>query len=208
MYINQRSPLWGAIKINITIILLLATITSLFIFNNYQYRKLQQVNNELNIVINNKTNEIAVLENHNNELNNSVNELKEMIEKPSNISVITSEEREMIARLVYLEANTESIECQRAVVSVVMNRLESGYWGKTIKEVIYAPGQFSPASLIKHTTPRKINYEAVDYVINNGITIPKYILYFSAGKFFSWKGYCAYTKIDNTCFGYMKKDKR
>ena len=202
----RRSPFWGTI--NITMTLLLAVTTSLFIFNNCQYRKLQQVNNELNIIIDNKTNEIETLEKHNNELNNSVDELKDIIEtQSSNTSVVTSDEREMIARLVYLEANTESIECQRAVVSVVINRLESGYWGKTIKDVIYAPGQFTPASLIKHTTAREINYEAVDYVINNGITIPEYILYFSAGKFFSWKGYCAYTKIDNTCFGYMKKDK-
>jgi small subunit ribosomal protein S3 len=35
---------------------------------------------------------------------------------------ISSVEREMLARLVYLEANTESLECQRAVASVVIER--------------------------------------------------------------------------------------
>lgn len=44
---------------------------------------------------------------------------------------ISSVERETLARLVYLEANTESLECQSAIASVVVNRLESGDWGET-----------------------------------------------------------------------------
>ena len=119
---------------------------------------------------------------------------------------VTSVEREMLARLVFREANTESIECQQAVASVVINRWLSGMWGDTLEEVIYSPQQFSPASLIYCTTPTEINYEAVDYVLENGVTIPEYVMYFRLDYHFSWHGYHAYKKIDHTCFGYMEKD--
>jgi hypothetical protein len=120
---------------------------------------------------------------------------------------ITSAEREMLARLVYREANVESLECQKAVVSVVINRLHSGYWGDTLKKVIYAPNQFSPANLIKETTPTEKNYQAVDEVLKNGVTLPPYVLYFRANYHFDWSGYKPYAQIDKTFFGYMEKDK-
>lgn len=119
---------------------------------------------------------------------------------------VTPAEREMLARLVYREANIESIDCQRAVVSVVLNRLENGRWGNSIKDVIYAQGQFSPAYLISTTTPKNTNYEAVDYVLRNGSTLPSYVLYFRADYHFNWQGYVPYTKIDKTYFGYLEKD--
>jgi hypothetical protein len=127
--------------------------------------------------------------------------------EPTYIYNVTSEEREMLARLVYREANIESIECQMAVVSVVINRWENGYWGETIKDVIYAQCQFQPASLLDQTTPNNTNYAAVDHVLKNGVTMPYYVLYFRADRHFSWDGYHAYTQIDKTYFGYMEKDK-
>ena len=121
---------------------------------------------------------------------------------------ITSVEREMLARLVYREANTESIECQEAIVSVVINRWQDGRWGDTLEEVVYAKDQFSPANLLYCTTPNETNYKAVDNVIQNGCTVPEYILFFRADYHFKWKGYRAYQKIDSTCFGYLEEDKK
>lgn len=126
---------------------------------------------------------------------------------PTNKIDLSEKDRETLARLVYLEANIESVECQRAVVSVVINRLNSGYWGDTIDKVVYAKNQFTPARLISSTTPTQKNYEAVDYVLENGVTLPEYVLYFRANYHFSWKGYNPYISIDRTYFGYMSKDK-
>ena len=42
----------------------------------------------------------------------------EIEKEPTYVYDITSTEREMLARLVYREANTESLECQMAVISV------------------------------------------------------------------------------------------
>ena len=49
-----------------------------------------------------------------------------VVQKESYVYNITSVEREMLARLVYLEANTESMDCQKAITSVVINRWQNG----------------------------------------------------------------------------------
>ena len=122
------------------------------------------------------------------------------IEKKPVIEV-TSAERELLARLVYREARGESIECQRAVVSVVINRMKKN--GESVKETIYAKGQFSTAGSLERTTPNEKQYEAVDYVLMNGSTLPDYVLYFSGKSPHGWAGYKVYAVIDNTYFGYM-----
>lgn len=131
----------------------------------------------------------------------------EIEKEPTYAYRITSEEREMLARLVYREANIESFECQMAVVSVVINRWQSGKWGHTLGEVVYSPYQFTPANLLYKTTPTELNYKAVDTVLKNGCTLPSYCMYFRADYHFDWNEYEPYTKIDSTCFGYFVADK-
>ena len=109
----------------------------------------------------------------------------EVVKEPTYKHNVTSAEREMLARIVHREANTESLECQKAIVSVVINRWQDGRWGNTLKEVIYAPHQFSPSGLIYKTTPTETNYRAVDYVLKNGSTLPKYVMFFRANFGFS-----------------------
>lgn len=118
---------------------------------------------------------------------------------------VTEEERLLIAQLVYREANTESLECQKAIVSVLFNRLACGKWGDTIEEVIYYKNAFTPATagLLEGVTPTNTNYEAVDYVLKNGPTLPTYVRYFRANYHHSWDGYEGYTVIDHTYFGYF-----
>jgi spore germination cell wall hydrolase CwlJ-like protein len=133
----------------------------------------------------------------------------EVEKEPTYTYEVTSVEREMLARLLYREANTESMECQYAIVSVIINRWQSGMWGDTLAEVVYAPNQFEPANLIYCTEPTEQNYEAVDYVLKNGVTLPDYVMYFRADWGFSnvWDDYQEYRKIDHVCFGYMEQDK-
>ena len=132
----------------------------------------------------------------------------EVEKEPTYAYNITSEEREMLARLVYREANVENLECQKAVVSVIINRWQNGYWGDTLEDVVYAKNQFTPADLLYKTTPNERNYEAVDWVLKNGTTLPEYVLYFRANYHFNWQGYKPYTQISTTFFGYLEKDKQ
>ena len=55
-------------------------------------------------------------------------------------------EKDLLARLVRAEAQTESFAGKVAVACVVLNRLESSHFPNTIKEVIYQRKQFQPVS--------------------------------------------------------------
>lgn len=180
-------------------------MTLLLVFSNCYGLRLKQKNEKLNTIIDSNISTIETLESTNNELNIRINELEDTIKYTY---IITAEEREMLARIVYLESNSESLDCQKAVASAIINRWQNGYWGETIEEVIYAPNQFTPASVMYKITPKNTNYEAVDYVLKNGCTIPEYVLYFRANYHFNWNGYVAYTKIDDVCFGYLNSDKK
>ena len=205
MHSTHRSSLRRTTQGGIVYVLLIILML-LFVIGSCHCLKLQKTNNKLNTIINNHASTIEALESTSNELNVCVNELKDIIQKSTYTYDITAEEREMLARLVYREANVESIECQMAVVSVVINRWQSGQWGNTLQDVVYAKSQFSPAGILYRTTPNETNYQAVDEVIKNGVTLPSYILYFRANYHFQWDGYNAYTIIDDTYFGYFTRD--
>lgn len=126
---------------------------------------------------------------------------------------ITEEERDMLATLCYLESSICSEECQKAVVSVIFNRLDSNKWRKdvnkdgkiTLYDIVYYPNAFSPAHLIESYKDKTTQecYDAVDYVVANGPTVPTYVRYFRTNYHFKWDGYKGYCDMDNVYFGYM-----
>lgn len=93
---------------------------------------------------------------------------------------ITAEERELLARVVYAESNTEPIEGQIAVAQVVLNRVRSESFPDTVSEVIYQERQFSTAPILSRVTPNETNYEAVDAAFETEV-VPYDVLYFSRG---------------------------
>ena len=126
---------------------------------------------------------------------------------------VTEEEREMLAKITYLESSICSEECQKAVVSVIFNRLESGRWKKdmnndgeiTLYDIVYYPYAFTPvlAGKMDDATPGQNIYDVVDYVIQNGSTVPTYVRYFRTDYDFDWEGYENYTEMDNVYFGFF-----
>ena len=120
---------------------------------------------------------------------------------------ITDSEREMLARIVTCEASICSLECQKAVCSVIFNRLEAKKWGNNLEEVIFYPNAFSPilnGSYDRCNSPSASAYAAVDYVVKNGPTVPTYVRYFRSDKDFNWEDYKNYIVIDNMYFGYFE----
>jgi N-acetylmuramoyl-L-alanine amidase len=81
-------------------------------------------------------------------INTTINSTKptEPIPKESVYTSLSDNEIDLLARLVRAEAQTEPLEGKIAVACVVLNRLESPQFPNTIKEVIYAPGQFQPVT--------------------------------------------------------------
>lgn len=129
-------------------------------------------------------------------------DIKEITEpnKKENYIELTDDEIYELATLVYLEAGAESYECQKAVASVVINRMTTQ--NKSLHSVIYAKNQFSPAHLISCTSPSESTLKAVNHVITNGPTLPEYVTYFRADYYHSFAGVADYMCIDQTYFSY------
>lgn len=114
---------------------------------------------------------------------------------------LTEDEINDLATLVYLEAGGESYECQKAVASVVVNRVTTS--GKTLNEIMYEKNQFTPSNLIKCTEPTESTLNAVIEVCENGPSIPEYVTYFRADHYHDFSKYMVdYMCIDNTYFSY------
>lgn len=104
-----------------------------------------------------------------------------------------------LATLVYLESGTESFECQKAIASVVIHRMQND--NLTLQEVIYAKNQFSPAYLIAESHPSDSTLAAVKDVLQNGPTIPNYVTFFRADYYHNWSELIIpYCVIDHTYF--------
>lgn len=117
---------------------------------------------------------------------------------------VSSQTRELLAKIVYLEAGGCGQDCQRAVVSVILNRVSAGYWGDSIESVIYYPNAFVSANYLDRATsiPETV-YDSVDYILRDGVTVPAEVMYFRDSYDFSWKGYANYCVYDNMYFGYF-----
>ena len=139
-----------------------------------------------------------------------VNEVTEIRVQPQAVKTVekkmaydlTSAERELLAQLLYHEARGESLECQKAVASVILNRVDSKIWGDSLTDVIYAKNQFEPVvkGLLPNTKPLQKQYEAIDYVLENGATVPEEVLYFRADHYFEWA--TDFMNMDNTYFSF------
>lgn len=88
---------------------------------------------------------------------------------------LTLEEQNLLARMIWVEAQGESFEGQQAVAEVVLNRLVSGKFQSTIKGVIYADNQFRSVPFLEDAEPTSIQYEALEralegpYVLDEGV---------------------------------------
>lgn len=118
---------------------------------------------------------------------------------------LTEDEIYTLATLVYLEAGIEPLNCQKDVASVVLNRMM--IYDESLEDVIYKDGQFSPAYMIEYTKPTETSLAAVNYVIENGTTIPDYVTYFRSGGYHRWGDLIGYVHYTNTYFSYSESIK-
>ncbi len=143
-------------------------------------------------------------------LEETVNSHQELLTKPTptpkastrskklNVKVSQKDIRN-IAALVYLEAGSCSVRCQRAIASVVFNRMMR--YHKTASQVIYEKGVFTVSGRVARTKPSQSCYDAVNYVLNHGTTLPLRVTAFRNGHYHSFgKHYC---KIDGVYFSYV-----
>lgn len=106
----------------------------------------------------------------------------------------SNKDKILIARVVYAESNGEPFEGQVAVAAVVINRYESGRFGKTIRRVVYAKNQFSVGKRYK-----KQNMDAVEKAISED-KYPHNMFYFKRSKSRHWRNLKYYCRIGHHSF--------
>ncbi|MGE5494584.1 MAG: cell wall hydrolase [Burkholderiales bacterium] len=109
-------------------------------------------------------------------------------------SKYSDEEKELIARVVYAESRGEPFEGQIAVAAVILNRYESGKFGKSVRSVVYAKEQFAVSS--KYSDE---NMAAVEAAIA-GTDYPDTMYYFQKSKRKKWGDKIYYARIGNHSF--------
>lgn len=92
---------------------------------------------------------------------------------------LTQDDIELLARMVWLEAQGEPEEGQQAVAEVVLNRLAADNFQDTLKGVIYAEGQFRSTAFLEDAEPTQTQYEAVEQALNGPYVLPKDVVFFA-----------------------------
>lgn len=93
--------------------------------------------------------------------------------------VLTQQDKELIARLVWGEAQGEPFEGQQAVAEVILNRLAAGNFPNTVYDIVYAQGQFLSAPNLYLAELTHTQYEAVERAINGPYVLPEDVVFFS-----------------------------
>lgn len=102
---------------------------------------------------------------------------------------ITEADYQVLLKIVEAESGGEDIKGRMLVANVILNRLEVGFGGDTVSEVVFDEGQFSPVTSgrIFQVTPSETTIEAVERVLD-GEDYSKGALYFMCRELASKKG--------------------
>lgn len=106
---------------------------------------------------------------------------------------LTMDERELLARMVWVEARGEPFEGQQAVAEVVLNRLVAGNFQSSVESIIMAQGQFNSARFLDDAEPNQTQYEAVEHALKGPYVTPINTVYFGQtpnrnGSVWGWIG--------------------
>ncbi|HCI64749.1 MAG TPA: hypothetical protein DFH97_07080 [Clostridiales bacterium] len=94
---------------------------------------------------------------------------------------LSDADMEMLAKLVYAEADGEPFEGQQAVAEVILNRVAASNFPSTVSGVIKAPDQFRAASQLYRAKPTHVQYEAVRRAWKGPYVLDKDVVFFSTG---------------------------
>ena len=104
---------------------------------------------------------------------------EEVYVEPRYVGVtLTMDEREMLAKMVWVEARGEPIEGQQAVAEVVLNRLVAENFQNSVESIIMAEGQFNSAKFLDDAEPNQTQYEAVEHALKGPYITPINTVYF------------------------------
>ena len=92
---------------------------------------------------------------------------------------LTWEEQQLLAKIIWIEAQGESAEGQQAVAEVVFNRMMSEEFGNTLRGVIFAEGQFRSIAFLEDAEAWQAQYEAIERALEGPYVLPMDVVHFA-----------------------------
>lgn len=111
--------------------------------------------------------EIQVIEKQVTVMQDDVAEIKAFLIRSNEPIHYTSADVRCLAENIYYEAGIEPLEGKYAVAQVTINRLKTGYWGKSICKVVHAKAQFSWTLQKKRKAPKGLFWEESQLIAKN-----------------------------------------
>ena len=92
---------------------------------------------------------------------------------------LSYEDRQLLAKVIWVEAQGECKEGQQAVAEVVLNRMASPNFSDTLKGVIYAEGQFRSVPYLEDADPYQAQYDAIEAALYGPYVLPEDVVHFA-----------------------------
>ena len=92
---------------------------------------------------------------------------------------LTYEEQELLAKVIWVESRGECAEGQQAIAEIVFNRMLAGNHPSSLKDVIYAEGQFRSVPFLDEATPWQAQYDAIEDALTGPNILPMDVTYFA-----------------------------
>lgn len=94
---------------------------------------------------------------------------------------VSDEDRELLAKLIWAEAQGEPFEGQQAIAEVVINRVAADNFPGTVHDVLYAPDQFKTVGKLYAAKPTHVQYEAIRRALYGPHVVEEDVVFFSTG---------------------------
>lgn len=94
---------------------------------------------------------------------------------------LTDEDEELLAKLIWAEAQSEPFEGQQAIAEVVLNRVAADNFPDNVQDVLYAEGQFKAIPQIYAAKPTHVQYEAIRRARYGPHVVPEDVVFFGTG---------------------------
>lgn len=91
---------------------------------------------------------------------------------------LSEADKYLMAQIIWLEARGESFEGQQAIAEIILNRLVSDSFPNTVRDVIYAEGQFSTTKFLDTAKPGEIQYKAIECAMTEHSVLPIDVYFF------------------------------
>lgn len=92
---------------------------------------------------------------------------------------LTEDDKQLLARMVWVEAQGEPIEGQQAIAEVVLNRMAADNFPDTLRGVVLAEGQFRSTKFLEDAEPTQTQYEAIEQALYGPYVLPIDVVFFA-----------------------------